>query len=184
MAPVPVPTDALLAAAFAAGDREAGDALFARYAPDLRRFLAARCHDWDLADELMQEVAARLVTAAPRLDPERNARAYLFRTARNVWLDHLRREITRRQGNAELAREDDRFAAPADAAVMERELLAAVRRAVAALPQPQREVLELRHQNGITFREIAGKLRRPLGTVLTQMHAALKSIEKALENYK
>jgi RNA polymerase sigma-70 factor (ECF subfamily) len=59
-----------------------------------------------------------------------------------------------------------------------------VRRAVADLPAAQREVLELRHREGLPFREIAERLDRPLGTVLTQMHAALRRIGATLEEYR
>src|SRR5437764_554389 len=135
----PIPTDAFLAAAFAAGDRPAGDELFARHAPELWRFVAARCRNADLTDELMQEVAARLVAAAPRLDPERNARAYLFRVAQNVWRDHLRREIIRQHGDALVALDTGEETSSADGPLLEAELAAAVRRAVATLPLTQRE---------------------------------------------
>jgi len=179
-----LPTDALLVAAFAAGDGDAVGTLFSRYAADLRRYFLARCGDREQADEMAQEVAARLVTAAPRLDSERNTRGYLFRTAQNVWRDHLRQQLFRRGAHARLAREESREVPAADSAVLERELLAALRHAVALLPPPQREVLELRHREGITFREIAERLNRPMGTVLAQMRAGLKSIGNALENYR
>jgi DNA-directed RNA polymerase specialized sigma24 family protein len=45
-------------------------------------------------------------------------------------------------------------------------------------------VVELRQQRGLTFQEIADRLGRPLGTVLTQMRAALARISAALENYR
>src|SRR5205823_4600740 len=102
----------------------------------------------------------------------------------NAWRDHLRQKIFRRDAHARLAREESRQAPAADAAMLERELRTALRRAVAALPPSQREVLELRHREDITFREIAERLNRPLGTVLAQMRAALKSIGTALENYR
>jgi RNA polymerase sigma-70 factor (ECF subfamily) len=60
----------------------------------------------------------------------------------------------------------------------------AVRRAVADLPPAQREVVRLRHERGLTFQQIADRLRRPLGTVLTQMRAALARIGAALEDYR
>jgi len=60
----------------------------------------------------------------------------------------------------------------------------AVRRVVEALPAAQREVVTLRHGAGLTFREIAERLGRPLGTVLTQMRAALEKIGVALEAYR
>ena len=163
----------------------AADQLLAEHAPALQNFLGARCRDADLTAELMQELATRLVTAAPRLysGGNGNLRGYLFRIAASVWHDHLRRELVRRRG-ARLMPEDDRTAPAADAPLLEHELQAAVRRAVAALPPAQREVVRLRHERGLTFQQIADRLGRPLGTVLTQMRAALSKIGAALEDYR
>src|SRR6059036_776106 len=107
----------------------AADRLFAEHAPALRNFLGARCRDEDLAPELLQEVAARVVTAAPRLSLNGNARAYLFRIAANVWRDHLRRELVRRRAATLMESGEPAFAEAADARVLERELRTAVRNA-------------------------------------------------------
>jgi RNA polymerase sigma-70 factor (ECF subfamily) len=160
------------------------DALLAEHGPALRRYLGARCRDADLVAELMQEVAARLVAAAPRLRTNGNLRGYLFRIADTVWCDHLRRDLVRRRAAVALAQGEAATSAAADERVLGRELQAAVRRAVAALPPREREVLELRHESGLKFREIAERLNRPLGTVLTQMRAALERIGEALEGYR
>ncbi|HZE93543.1 MAG TPA: RNA polymerase sigma factor [Gemmatimonadales bacterium] len=162
----------------------AADQLLAEHERALRNFLGARCRDDDVAAELLQEVAARLVTAAPRLTLNGNARGYLFRIAANVWNDHLRRELVRRRAAITLHAEEPATAAPADARLLAGELRAAVRRAVSALPPAQREVVELRHHTGLTFQQIAERLGRPLGTVLTQMRAALARIGAALEDYR
>ncbi|HEV8510887.1 MAG TPA: RNA polymerase sigma factor [Gemmatimonadales bacterium] len=162
----------------------AADQLLAEHATALRNFLGARCRDGDLTAELMQEVAARLVTATPRLTLNGNARGYLFRIAANVWHDHLRRELVRRRAAIALGSEERAQAPAADARLLQRELRAAVRRAVSALPLAQREVVELRQNGGLTFQQIADRLERPLGTVLTQMRAALARISAALEDYR
>ena len=162
----------------------AADQLLAEHAPALRNYLGARCRDEDLAAELLQEVAARLVIATPRLSLNGNARGYLFRIAANVWHDHLRRELVRRRAAVTLESGEPAVAAPADARLLERELRTAVRNAVRALPAAQREVVELRQQRGLTFQEIADRLGRPLGTVLTQMRTALARISAALEHYR
>ncbi len=162
----------------------AAEQLLAEHTPALRNFLGARCRDDDLTAELLQEVAARLVIAAPRLSLNGNARGYLFRIAANVWRDHLRRELVRRRGAVALESGEPALADAADARLLERELRTAVRNAVQALPRAQREVVELRQQRGLTFQEIADRLGRPLGTVLTQMRAALARIGTALENYR
>jgi len=162
----------------------AADQLLAEHEPALRNFLGARCRDEDLAAELLQEVAARLVIATPRLSLNGNARGYLFRIAANVWHDHLRRELVRRRAAVTLESGEPALADAADARLLERELQTAVRNAVRALPAVQRDVVELRQQRGLTFQEIADRLGRPLGTVLTQMRAALARISAALENYR
>src|SRR6266576_6737657 len=147
----------------------AADELLAEHTPALRNFLGARCRDDDVTADLLQEVAARLVTAAPRLSLNGNARAYLFRVAANVWHDHLRKEMVRRRAAVALRAGEPALAAAADAPLLEDELRAAVRRAVDDLPTVQRQVVELRQQHGLTFQQIADRLDRPLGTVLTQM---------------
>lgn len=162
----------------------AADQLLAEHAPALRNFLGARCRDAELTAELMQEVAARLVTATPRLLTNGNLRGYLFRVAASVWHDHLRRELVRRRADGVLQSAEPATAPAADERLMEQELREAVRRAVAALPPAQRDVVRLRHERGFTFQVIADRLGRPLGTVLTQMRAALAKIEVALEDYR
>jgi RNA polymerase sigma-70 factor (ECF subfamily) len=146
----------------------------------LRSYLRARCGDADLTEDLMQEVALRLVRAEQRLDVGRNVRGYLFRTAANVWRDHLRHELVRHRAPAG----QQAVVPAADERVLALELTSAVRQAVAALPKAQREVVELRHAAGLTFREIATRLGRPLGTVLGQMRAALQKIATAIEDYR
>ena len=162
----------------------ATDVLFAEHTPALRSFLGARCRDPELTAELLQETAARLVAAGPRIDPDDNPRGYLFRIAANVWRDYLRRELVRRRAVEQLTREDAPRVPAADEAVLAADLQAAVRRVVAALPAVQRDVLELRQRGDLTFREIAERLRRPLGTVLSQMRAALHRIGAAVEEYR
>jgi len=161
----------------------AAEQLLAEHTPALRNFFGARCRDDDLTAEMLQEVAARLVTATPRLSLNGNARGYLFRIAANVWHDHLRRELVRRRAAVVLESGEPRVADAADARLLERELRAAVRTVVRTLPPAQREVVELRHR-GVTFQEIAERLGRPLGTVLTQLRDALARISAALENYR
>ena len=60
-------------------------------------------------------------------------------------------------------------------------LVAAVRRALDALPEAQREVVQRRVYGNQTFAAIATELGCPLGTVLTRMRLALKALSHLLE---
>src|SRR5213595_1866886 len=108
----------------------AAEQLLAEHTPGLRNFLGARCRDADLTEEMMQEVAARLVTATPRLSLNGNARGYLFRMAANVWRDHLRREFVRGRAAVEMESGEPALADAADARLLEREPRSAVQDAV------------------------------------------------------
>ena len=55
-----------------------------------------------------------------------------------------------------------------------------VARAVGTLPASQREVVVLKLYDELTYSEIAEALGRPLGTVKTQMRAALKALRPRL----
>jgi len=160
------------------------EALFVEHEAALRSFLGARCRDAELAAELLQETAARLVTAGARLDVNGNPRGYLFQIAANVWRDHVRRDLVRRRVAGRLTYEDPPRVPAADERLLARDLGAAVRRVIAGLPAAEREVLELRHREDLTFRQIAERLGRPLGTVLGQMRAALRRIGAAVEEYR
>ena len=52
--------------------------------------------------------------------------------------------------------------------------------AVRALPEARKEVFLLRQHSGLTFREISERLDIPLGTALSHMHLAIRSLRKVL----
>jgi len=56
-----------------------------------------------------------------------------------------------------------------------------VRNALAALPQEQRQALELAYFEGLTHSEIAERTGDPLGTVKTRLRTALATLRRAIE---
>src|ERR1041384_1885242 len=114
------------------------DQLLAEHEPALRTFRGARCRDADVTAEMLQEVAARLVTAAPRITLNGNARGYLFRVGAHVWDDHFRHAGALRRGERAKQREESARVPAGDEQLLEDELRLAVRRALRELPQAQR----------------------------------------------
>ncbi len=165
----------------------AAETLIGRYREAVLGFLLVRCRDADLADELTQEAFVRIAASSTRPDPSRNLAGYVRTVAHNVWRDWLRRELVRRR--AATALEDDGAAAgaaapAADSELLARELRAGLATAIAKLPPEQRDVVRLRHTGQLTFQQIADRLRRPLGTVLAQMRAALRRMQETMEAYR
>jgi RNA polymerase sigma-70 factor, ECF subfamily len=59
-------------------------------------------------------------------------------------------------------------------------MLAKLRQAMAELSDSDREVIELRHHGGMSFREIAEMLDQPLGTLLARHHRALRKLKQLM----
>jgi RNA polymerase sigma-70 factor (ECF subfamily) len=140
-------------------DAEWFDAEIRPCEPALRAYLSRRFPTLPDHDDLVQETYARLLRAraAGRLT---YARAFLFTAARNAAIDLFRRRraapLEALEENSEpLALED----APGVADTMERQQrLEALLEAVAALPDRCREVIMLRHLDGLAYKEIAARL--------------------------
>jgi RNA polymerase sigma factor (sigma-70 family) len=160
------PTDIELLAAWRAGDRRAGDLLFERHYPSIRRFLSNRAGPD--CEDLIQATFLGCVEGIGRFRGDSSFRTLLFAIAWNKLRGHIHAK-----GRA-LAPLDPAADLPASAptfgtllvAVQERAL---VREAMLRLPEDTRAMLELYYWEAMPVKEIASVLERPLGTVKTRM---------------
>src|ERR1051325_2573444 len=91
------PEDAELLAQIGLRDTDAFELLRMRYQEMLRRYVAKTVHDLSAADDLMQEVWLRVWTRAEQWDGRGAVRAWLYRIATNLALNHLRTQRRRRE---------------------------------------------------------------------------------------
>jgi RNA polymerase sigma-70 factor (ECF subfamily) len=141
----------------------------------LVRYLHSKIWDADRAAELAQEVFVRALTARPD-----NPRAWLFTVAANIANDETRLVLRRKKHLALLKREVTVEPPRVDPVVaMEREERAeAVRRALDALNERDREVLLLKDA-GLSYPEIAERTGLAVGAVGTTLCRARKRLVEA-----
>ncbi|MBI3319363.1 MAG: hypothetical protein HYZ89_02080 [Candidatus Omnitrophica bacterium] len=82
--PVGARTDEELMLVYQAGDREAFDALYARYAKAIYNFLRRTAQWPDAADDLLQKTFLNVHTGRHQYRPEAPFRHWIFTIARNV----------------------------------------------------------------------------------------------------
>jgi RNA polymerase sigma-70 factor (ECF subfamily) len=135
----------------------------------------------DDAHDLAQEVFLRCWRAQDSLPDIRDLRAWIFRVGLNAAKD-LHRSAWRRRVKPLLGEDIMQLAdgtAPAKA-VEDAETLTRLRQALVNLRPEEKEVFLLRQNGELTYEQIAHMRNCPLGTVKTQMRAALEKLRKVL----
>lgn len=149
--------------------------------PRLRRFALALAGSADRADDLVQSACERALRGQAGFVPGTRLDAWMFRIIRNLWIDGLRAEGggLRRHVPVE---EAEALHAPAGAAAVEAAIVIEdVRRAMAALPEQQREIIVLVCIEGLSYREAAEVLDVPIGTVMSRLARARLALAAAID---
>jgi RNA polymerase sigma-70 factor (ECF subfamily) len=162
-----------------AGDRQALDALIARYLPRLRRWAHGRLPGWarDLAEtqDLVQETVFKAFTQVERFEirGEGALQAYLRQALINRIRTEIRRAGRRPQSAALDSQAEDAGPSPLEAAIGQ-EAVERYESALSRLRPEDREAIIGRIELGLTNEELADALGKP------SPNAARMAVERAL----
>jgi len=171
------------------GDQRACRDLVRRYQRQVYSVLLRVVRRSEDAEDLTQETFVRMFRALDRYDPERPFTAWLFTIATRIGIDHLRRRriqtmslTVSEPGSTEehtLDVEDpglkpDEVASYAEEARNAQDL-------IDSLPEHYRIVVLLRHQQDLSYEEIAEALNLPLGTVKARIHRARALLKERIQ---
>jgi RNA polymerase sigma-70 factor (ECF subfamily) len=164
----------------AAGRPQALERLYERYAERLTGFFWRLGRRGGQVDDLVHETFVRLWRHGRGWRGEGRFSTYLFGIAKSAWLD------ARTVRGRELVADDlpRASAAPRPEEELERrELGRQIEAAVAGLAEPLRLVFSMATAGGLKYREIAGLLEIPVGTVKSRMAAAEEKLRATLSAY-
>lgn len=161
-------------------DPGAVDAVFDAYAPRLNGFLRRLGASVEVAEELVQESFVRLVRHAPRLADDTRIGAWLYTVARNLWRSHRRWAWVDGSRLLELAWAPRRGPATPAEQHAASDVYTRTERAVAALPEAQREVFLLVVGEGLSPAEAAAVLGIPPDAARQRLARARRAVEEAL----
>lgn len=184
-----VPSDKELLERYRAGDSNAISGLIERHRKRVRDYVYMMVKDSDLADDISQETFIKVVRV---IDEDRytdNGKflSWVLRIAHNRVLDYFRASRTQNTigesetgydilGNHSLAEDnvEDKMVAS--------QIEADVRRLVEQLPDEQRDVVQMRYYEGLSFKEIADKTDVSINTALGRMRYALINLRKMIKD--
>lgn len=176
-------SDGELIKAYLAGDEKSFEELYSRYRKLLYGYLNNLMPgDPAGADELFSDCWIKVIDKLPGYRDEGKFSAWLFRMAKNIFIDRVRQSHPGRfvQADDENAPEltDDKMLSPEDD-IGASDIGRAISDALSKLPPEQKEVFILREQE-LSFKEIAELQECSLNTVLSRMRYAIKSLRTLL----
>ena len=161
-------------------DEEALAKLYDQYAPRIYAYLYRRVQDAQLAEDLTGEVFLRVLQA---IRSERfwhtSFRAWLYRIAHNLVVDHYRKRPPGVVALDEQPIGDE--SEDVEAVLAERFSRQRLQEALRCLTPDQQQVIALRFGEQLTAREVAEVMGKSVGAVEALQHRALASLRRILE---
>lgn len=164
-------------------DRESFMRIYDHFAPRLQRYLLGLGVGAGVAEELVQETMIRLWRKADLFDPRRaSLSTWLFRIARNLYIDTVRREPSWRpeeEGLEQLQADASPRPLGSDAEAFAEQ--ANLARAIQGLPAIQARLIRMSYFEAKSHSEIAEELGMALGTVKSSLRRAFGKLRDCLE---
>lgn len=159
------------------GDRAAFEALVRQWQQPIARFLFRMVGEAEAVQDLCQEVFLRVYHATERYRENGAFSAWLYRIALNVARDAARK----RAFPATLAVEPLSTGSSAEEDCARSEMASHLSRAISRLPEPMRVAIALRHDEGLSFEEIARMTGVAASTWKSRFASALHRLREDLE---
>jgi len=163
------------------------DSAFLAHQGALKAFFLRHLRCPETAADLLHDCFVRLAQQ-PTAEALNNARAFLFACARNLLIDHLRKQ-QHRQHQSLCTDESGELhgaagnSAPLENAVMAREHLEQLQQAISKLPPRCRDVFVLSRLHGLTYAAIGKHLGISEKTAFAHMTRALKQLHAQMRDF-
>jgi len=137
-------------------------------------------------ESILQEIYLKFWSTRKLIQPDKNFEAYLFTIARNLVIDVMRKRLQKQKYLEELylqLAEGQKNSLDTNAAVEYSELEKKLFGLIDKLPEKRREIFVLSRIDGLTYKEIAGKLNISENTVDSQMRKALAFLNTEIKHF-
>ena len=171
------------------GSQAAYNRLQKKYYKIVLSLIRKMIKDEDDAEDLTQEAFIKAFGALESFNKNYNFSSWLFRIASNHCIDFLRKKrfqtisINQPVNNDEdeqyIEIKDDTY--QPEVTVMNEERKTALNNAISELPENYQNIIKMRHEMDMDYKEISQKLDMPLGTVKAHLFRARKALLEILK---
>ena len=174
-------SDAELARKINAGEKNAYQELFERYASRIFQFSLSYLKSQADAEELVQDVFLKIWEKREILDQSKNIKSFIFKVAVNTIYDFIRHKNIENAYNDFARANFETSSNNTWHTVIFDEMQENLQKLVAQLPEQQQKIFHLSKEEGLTSEEIAIKLNLSKRTVENHLYRAVSFLK---ENFK
>ncbi|WP_159799449.1 RNA polymerase sigma factor [Flavobacterium sp. MK4S-17] len=189
MANVVIP-DAVLVKNYIGGDENALAALIRRHQSKIYGFIYSKVTDRDIADDIFQDTFIKVIRTlkSNSYNEEGKFLPWVMRIAHNLIVDHFRKNK-----KMPMYRETEEFSIFSimsdnspniESRIITEQVENDLQRLIEELPDDQKEVLQMRIYQDLSFKEIADLTGVSINTALGRMRYALMNLRKVIEKNK
>jgi RNA polymerase sigma-70 factor (ECF subfamily) len=161
-------------------DKAAFADLFQHFAPRVKSYMLKLGSADEMAEELAQQTLLQVWRKAQLFDPDKAAAStWIFRIARNIRIDVLRKQKHFFDDDFDLAKIEDEQE-DAEVKINREQKSRHVAFALAKLPQDQAKIIRMSFYDGLSHGEIAKQLELPLGTVKSRIRLAFGRLRESV----
>jgi RNA polymerase sigma-70 factor, ECF subfamily len=183
--------DAILIERSQQGDAYAMDELLSKYHGKAFMYALKMTKHVEEASDVVAEGFIRVHRAIGRFQANSSFSTWLFKVLRNCFLDIRKKRRVKVVCSLDASMESDDgivFMQPIDESESafessaKAEFATKVRSALDKLPNHQRDLLLMYHEDELTYEEIAAKLQTPAGTIKSRLHRAKLNLKDVIKN--
>ncbi|MEL1244224.1 sigma-70 family RNA polymerase sigma factor [Flavobacterium sp. DGU11] len=189
MANVAIP-DAVLVSNYVGGDENALAILIKRHQSKIYGFIYSKVTDRDIADDIFQDTFIKVIKTlkSNSYNEEGKFLPWVMRISHNLIVDHFRRNK-----KMPMHRETEEFSIFSimtdnspniENMIITEQVESDLQRLIQELPDDQKEVLQMRIYQDLSFKEIADLTGVSINTALGRMRYALMNLRKVIEKNK
>lgn len=183
-------TDDMLVAAYAEGDNKAFDALLMRHQSRVFSYICTIVKNRDIADDIFQETFIKAITTIRqgRYSETGKFTSWITRIAHNLIIDFYRQDksdttVSSDDETVDILNSKDLTEGNIEDFLVDSQINKDIHRIIGALPESQREVLDMRFFRDMSFKDIAEATGVSINTALGRMRYALINMRRiAAEN--
>lgn len=171
-------TDIDLITRIASSDKVAMQTFFMRHHASLHSFLVGLGATRNEADDLVQETMLQVWNAADSFQGRSNPKTWMFRIARNKFIDGLRK--SKRLSYVDTVPEPDEIEQDAQCSLIQAQDAARIQHCLDELKPPQKAIMRMAFYDDLTYAEIADVLQTAMGTVKSRVFHAKQLLMRCL----